>query len=251
MAGDVEQLPYGEGDRDVLLERDVVERSHLFGANLRGVGHDEAGAALARLSRHDVEDLGVLLGGDQDPVLGTARHERMGDLRKRLAHHVLMILADVGDDSDGRLDDLLLADSLVPGIDCHALHDDGVDERGHPVAHHFDLLENGRGPAAIDRVVLPVGGNHRGERARRLADGEHAGFAQHPGDQPGHRRLAPDPVDVDTVGDHGEPAGMAVGLAEPTQHHGEGSRCRDCEEDELCRHGWTSTRCIGPGGGPT
>ncbi len=147
-----------------------------------------------------------------------------------------MILSDVGDDTDGRPNDPFLAHPLVARVDRHTLHHDGVDEGGHPVPYHLDLLQDGRRSCPLDRMVLPVGSYHRGEGARRFANCDHARFPQHARDEPGDGGFAPDTIDVDAVRDHGDALAVPTRLTEQPKQHADRRRDGDDEEDELCRH---------------
>ena len=80
-----------ERDRDVLLERDVVELLQLLVGDRFRIGDDQTAAALGGDLLHDRHDQRIAFGGDQHAVVRAGVQQRPGDLRQRLAHDVLVV----------------------------------------------------------------------------------------------------------------------------------------------------------------
>ena len=218
---------------DVLLEGDVVEAGDVVVGDPR---RDRPRAArlprVAHTSRITSRMSGIPFGGDQQAVARAGREQRAGDLGKRLAHHVLVVLADVGEHADVRADDHPLAHLLVLGLDRHALDHERIDIGRQVPAGDLDLLEDRGRSAAVDRLVDTVAVDDRRERAGRLGDRHVAGLAQHPGDDPRHGRLAADPVDVDAPFERFDPPPVRDELGPPAGEQ------RDAHGDPRHQHDW-------------
>ena len=96
-----EQASQLEPDGNVLLELHVVEARHVGVATAARVGvHEGRETRTVRCARAGREGAGRSSAVMSDPLGRDGRRQRVGDLLEGLAHLLLVVLSDVGDDRD-------------------------------------------------------------------------------------------------------------------------------------------------------
>ena len=218
------EFGHGEGDRNILLERDVRKAADLVVGDRIRVDLDQRGTAAGGLGAQDVHP--VLLGGHADPPDRHRARERARDVVQGGSHLGEVVLADVADHADRGPDQLAFVDLLKVGQHGHALDDQrvGVIRGGAP--DDPDLLDDvGQSELPVDRLLQAVRRDEPGRRTGGLRHGYQAAAAQRTRAQPGDRALAADAVDHDPTRDAAQMAVVAALLHDPgDQRHGAAQR---------------------------